>query len=257
MFVHPVIENPGDHILGVIPELVVHGNVGIAGEVRTFPADLLIGPQILGRKLLVVLHGVGPQQQAARVVEGHAPGNVAVFGEKCDHRAHLRLRGGIGAGAALFTFLPPLDGEIAVEIDALFATLHAEGDPVVILQAAFGQQAVVRSPGLIRFPGDQQPRLLRMGLPRAVGIGHTDAQNAPVSVDILRDKALDRVLIVGIGARAGADDLRRIGQRPFGAVGVDAQADVEGPGVHTARDVRVLPIPGDEGMKEIQAGAGG
>src|SRR6185437_3599014 len=64
-----------------------------------------------------------------------------------------------------------------------------------------------------------------------------------------------RLLVVGIGARAGADELWRIGQRPLRAIGIDAGADVEGARIEAAGNCIITAVAGGQCVEQIEAGA--
>jgi hypothetical protein len=83
-----------------------------------------------------------------------------------------------------------------------------------------------------------QARLGGVLLVRAVRVGDAHAeQHAAVAVDVLHRQAVDRVLVVGVGPRGRADVARPVGQRQFGAVGVQARADVDGARVQQLADL--------------------
>src|SRR6185436_4022860 len=79
----------------------------------------------------------------------------------------------------------------------------------------------------------------------------------PVAVDVLDVEAVDRILVERIGTRGGADVLRLVRQRPFGAVGVDARADVDRARVEKPRDVRILAVAFLEAREVAEARRGG
>ena len=68
-----------------------------------------------------------------------------------------------------------------------------------------------------------------------------------------RRSPADRLLVVGVGPRARADDLRHVGERPFRAVRIEARTDVENARIEAARHVLVLAVTGDEVVQQIQA----
>ncbi len=67
-------------------------------------------------------------------------------------------------------------------------------------------------------------------------------------------RPFDGVLLIRVAARAGAHELRLVGERPFGAVGIDSRADVEGTRVQGARDLRVGCVVFEQVLEEIDAG---
>jgi len=62
-----------------------------------------------------------------------------------------------------------------------------------------------------------------------------------VAVDVLDHQPFDRLFIERITACARAHVPRVLGERPFGAIGIDARADVEHARVEAARDSPSLP----------------
>src|SRR5258708_20483563 len=96
-----------------------------------------------------------------------------------------------------------------------------------------------------------------MLLPRPVGVGDAHLQDTAVAVDVLDDQALDWLLVVRITARAGADQDRMVGQRPLGAVRIDAWTDVERARIQATRNVRIVTGALEHRIYEVQArGAG-
>ena len=203
--VGPVVERAGDDLLRVIAEVVIDRDVRIAGDLGALRAELLVGPQVLGGQRVVGLVRVRPQQHAAVGVEEHRAGDVGMRGDELHRRAHLGLGGRKRPGAVLLVLLPPARGEVAIEVEPFLLRGELVRRAVVVLDAALGQQAVVAPAGLGRVAADHQPRIARGHLPRPVGIGHAHGEHAAVAVDVLAHQALDRLLVVRIGARAGAD----------------------------------------------------
>ena len=91
-----------------------------------------------------------------------------------------------------------------------------------------------------------------MRLPQAVRIADAHLQNASVAIDVLDGQSLDRILFVGIGTRARTHPLRFLGERPLGAVRVDARTDVERPCVERAGDLGIGAITRRELINEVQ-----
>ena len=240
----------------MITEVVIDGDIGIAGDLRALRTDLLEGPQVLDRELFVVAIIVGAQQHAAVGVECYPADDVGVRGDEIDHRVYLRLRRRIRPSAALLRFLPPVLGEVAIEVETLLFRLDCDRHAIVILDGAFGQQSVVIAAELRGIAAHHQARLLGAGLPRAVGIGDTHREHPPVTVDILRHQTADGILIVGIRPRAGADVAWLVRHRPLRAVGVHARADVECPRVEGVRDIRILTIARNQHVDEVEARGG-
>ena len=169
-----------------------------------------------------------------------------------DERAHFGLRRRERPRAQLLEFLPPARRKIAVEIEPLLRLLEAHRVAVVVLDRPLGQDLVVRAAGLDRIAPDHEPRLLRMVLPQAVGIGDAHLQDAAVAVDVLDGESLDLLLVVRIRPRARADPFRLVGERPFGAVRIDPRAEVERARVERARHVGILAVLRDERVQEVE-----
>ena len=93
-----------------------------------------------------------------------------------------------------------------------------------------------------------------MRLPKSVRVRNPHLQDATVAIDVLDRQALDRVLIVRVGAGARAHVLRLVGERPFGAIGVHARTEVEHARVERAGDLRILAVALDQVLQEIDAG---
>ena len=207
--------------------------------------------------LVVGLMLEGAQQHAAPGVERRAAGDVGVAGDERHDGAHFRFRDGKRPGPELLEFLPPARREIAVEIESLFRLLHPQRVAIPAFDAPLGQDTVIGAAHLHRIAPDHQPRLLRMVLPEAVGVGDAHLQDAAVAVDVLDRQAFDFLFVVRVRTGAGTDPLRLVGERPFGAVRVDPRANVEGAGVEGARDVRILAVLRDQRVQEIEAGGRG
>ena len=180
-------------------------------------------------------------------------------GEEVDDCAHLGFGGRVGAGAELLELLPPVRREVAVEIESLRIAGHA-GDAdrgaVVVLDASFGQQAVVLAARRIeRVAPHQQSRLLRMLLPRSVRIGDAHLQDAAVAGEVLGNQSLDGLFVERIAARRRAHVLRPVGHRPLGAVRIDARADVERACIERAADLRVGVLALHQPVGEVQTRA--
>src|SRR5690349_21181610 len=176
--------------------------------------------------------------------------------DEVDQRAHLWLRGRIGARAMLLVLLPPERRKVAVEVQTLFRRLNRDLHAVEVAQLALWQHAVILSARLVWLAAHQQARLLRADFPGAVGIGDAHGQDTTVAVNVFGQQAVYVLFIVGVGARAGADELRRIGQRPFRAIGIDARADIEGAGIEAAGDVVVVAIAAGQRVEQIETRAG-
>ena len=186
--------------------------------------------------------------------------DVRMRREKFDDRTHFRLRRRKGPGAELFEFLAPVGREVAIQVEALRVagdTGHRDVDAVEVFDAPFGEHAKVftaRSVG--RRTSHQKARLLWMLLPRAVRIGDPHLQDPAVTVEVFRDQPVERIFVERIAPRRRAHVARVIAHRPFGAVGVDARANVERARIECARDVCVVAALFHQPVDEIQTRAG-
>ena len=251
MLVDPV-ESSADHRLRVIAELVIDGNRRIAGELGALASRRLVEPQVLGVHLVVRQVLERTQQYAAPRVERRAAGDVRMADDEVDDGANLRFRRRIRSRTLLLEFLPPARREIAVEIESVPGSLDLQRMAVEAVVAAFGNDAVISAPRFNRIAAHHQARLLRMRLPQSVRILDAHLQDAAIAVDVLDRQSLVGLLVERIGACAGAYPLRVIGQRPLGAIGVDARADVERASVERARHVGVAAVLRDERVQEIE-----
>ncbi len=256
-----VLERPqerrADDRLRVVAKIVMDGNGRIAGQLGALLPDGLVNPQVFGRHRVVGLVVEGTQQHAAPRMEGGAAGDVRVARDEVDDGTDFRLRRGIRAGAHLLEFLAPGPGKITIQIKPLRAFLDAQREAVVTVDAALGQQPVVGPAGLHGIAADQQPGLLRVRFPQSVGIGDAHLQDAAVAVHVLDGQPFDVFFVVGVRPRAGPDPFRLVGQRPLGAVRIDARAYVERARVEHARHVGVLAVLRDQRVQEVEIGCRG
>jgi len=256
LLIAPAVEIAGDHFFGMVLELVKGGGVGIAGDGRPLLADLLVSPQVFGRHIVIGPGAVRAQQDTAEGVKRHRPGEVRMGGHEGGQVAHLRLRGRKRPGPRLLDFRPPLRGEVAVQVKALLLGRHTEQVAIVVLDRALGEDPVEVSRNILRLAADHQARLVGMRLPGAVGVLDPHPEQAAVAINILFFQALQRVFVIGVRARAGADQARLIGQQPFRAVRIDARAHVEGARIQATGDGLVLTVARGQTPDQVQARAG-
>jgi hypothetical protein len=107
VIVNPV-EGAADDLFRVVAKLVIDGDVGITGDLRSLGADLLEVPEVLG-----VHFGVGKmieraQQHAAPGVKRNPAADVRMGADEFGDGANLGLGGRKRAGAELLVFLPPI-----------------------------------------------------------------------------------------------------------------------------------------------------
>ncbi len=183
--------------------------------------------------------------------------DVRMRDDEVHHCAHLRLAGRVGASAELLVFLAPVAGEVAVQIQALAVLVDLDGQAVVMLDEAFGDQAVVLAAELARLTRHHQARVAAMLLVAAMRIGNSDCEDTTVSVHIFDGQAIDRLFIMRVRPRAGADVARPVGQRQLGPIGVQARHHVDHTGVQQMRDLRVAAVARDELVQVVQAGGRG
>ena len=122
--VQPVVEDAGDHFLGVVAKVVEDRDVRVAGELGALLRRSSGRSKSSAGKVVVRLVAVRAQQHAAIGMERDAAGDVRVAGDERDHGAHLRLRAGNGPGALLLVLLAPARRKVAVEVEPLLARLQ-------------------------------------------------------------------------------------------------------------------------------------
>src|SRR5262249_2210986 len=203
MIVDPVVENAGDDLLWVIFEIVEDRNSRIPCDLRAFLSKLFISPKVFRRERIVVLSTVWPQEHAAVCVERNAARDVRVLGDKIYDSPHFRLARRVGTGAVLVRFLPPVGGEIAVQIQTLFVWLDIDGHAIPILKRSFWELPIVSSARFSGISADQQSWLFGMGFPRSIRIGNPHLQESAVSVDILSLQPFQRIFVVRVWPCAG------------------------------------------------------
>jgi hypothetical protein len=256
VLVHPVLR-AGDDLLGVVLEVVEGADRRVAGEPGADVGQALDHPQVFGRHV-VVGHGAhGPQDHARMRVEADRRADVGVLDDEVDHGPHFGLARGVGAGAELFVFLAPEGREVAVQVQALAVAVHLDLQAVEVDEGALGHHPVVGAAELARLARDHQPRLVGVALPGAVRVGHAHLQHAAVAVDVLDRQAVHRLLVERIGPGGRADEARLVGQRQLGAVGVQARAEVDHPGVEQLGDPGIAAMPGHQLVQPVQAGGAG
>mmetsp|Transcript_15759 Transcript_15759/g.43575 ORF Transcript_15759/g.43575 Transcript_15759/m.43575 type:complete len:491 (-) Transcript_15759:12-1484(-) len=259
VLVDPVL-GAGDDVLGVVAEVLVDADGRVAAVLFAQGRELLEQPQVLGRHVLVAAGAAGAQDDAAVGVEADRRADVGMLGDEVHHRAHLGFAGGVGPGAELLELLAPIGGEVAVQVQAFAVGVDLEGQPVMLLDKALGDQAVVLAAELAGLARHHQPRVGGVLLVAAMGVGHAHRQDAAVAVDVLDGQAVDRFLGVGVGACRAADMARPVGQGQLGAVGVQARHQVNGAAVEQAVDLRGLgaaaAVQADELVQVVQAGGG-
>jgi hypothetical protein len=163
---------------------------------------------------------------------------------------------GYGPRAHLLELLAPARGKVAVEVQALLVLVQADLDAVEVAHPPLGNDAPVAPAIFGGAARDHEARVGGMLLPPAVGIGDAHRQDASVAIDILEVEAVDGILVEGIRARGGADELRLVGERPFGAVGIDARADVDRARVEQSRHLRVVAVSALERVQVAEARGG-
>src|SRR5437667_3767697 len=113
MIVDPV-ERPADHLLWVVTEFMVDGNIRVPGELAAFGADLLKLPQIFCMHLGIGQMIERAQQDAAPGMERDASGYVRMANDELGNGPYFRFRGGKWPGAQLLVFLAPISGKVAI-----------------------------------------------------------------------------------------------------------------------------------------------
>jgi len=251
----PVIEDTRNDFLGMVAEMVIHGDGRIAGQFRAALGDRIIHPLVIRSHLVVRFRTVGAQDRAAVGVIGDRTVDVRMARHELDHRSNLRLGAGEIARAALLALGPPGAGEVAVKVEALEGRCDADQVAVIILDQAFGEDPVVGFAGFIGRTLDHQARVAVGNLPVACRIDDSHLQDAAVAVDVLRMQAVLLVL-ERIGPGAGADVFGRDGQRKLRAVRIEARNDIDHLLVEDARDPGVRPVAIDQPRDEMERGHG-
>jgi len=137
----------------------------------------------------------------------------------------------------------------------LNALLNLQGEAVIALESTLREDPKIGSADLRRVPPHHQTRLIRVRLPKPVRIRDSHLQDAAVAVDVLDRKAFDGLLVVRVGASAGAHPFGSIGQRPFRAVRIDAWTDVENAGVQRPGDIGIAAVLGYQLIQKVQIGS--
>ena len=256
VLVDPVLR-AGDDLLGVVLEVVPDAHGRVARELGADVRHALVHPQVFGRHVVVALHAHGPQDDAAVGVKADRRANVRVVGDEVHHGAHFGLAGGIGARAHLLELLPPVGGEVAVEVETFAVGVGADLQSVEVLQRAFGDQPVVLATEFTRLARHHHARVALVLLVGAVRVGHAHLQHAAVAVDVFHRQAFYRLFVVGVVARAAANMARLVGQRQLGAVGVQARHHVDHARVQQVLDLHVGVVSRQQLVQPVQAGGAG
>ena len=174
--------------------------------------------------------------EAADVRSGH---------DRSDQRVDLGLRqrviartGHLGA---------PAGGEVAVQIEPFRRRRRRDVEAVEVLDGAFVEHAVAGHVGVDagRRDGHEQPVVVGMGDPRAVGVGEAHLEDAAVAIDVL---LVETGPAMGVGERprshAGSPESGTVGEHPLGTIGVHPGHDVERAGAQR---------PGDRGVARSMA----
>ncbi len=260
VLVEPVL-GAGDDLLRVVLEIVEDADRRIAGELGAEFAETLVDPQVFGRHVGVGLRAHRPQDDAAVGVEADRRTDVRVLGDEVHHRAHLGLAGRVRAGAGLFELLAPVGREVAVQVEPFEVRVGADLQAVVVAQQALGHDAEILAADVAGLARHHQPRVFGVLLPAAVCIGHAHAEHAAVAVDVFDVQAIDRRFVERVRACRRADVARLVGQRQFGAVGVQPRADVDRARVQQVRDAPAFVVIDAEVQHQVvqpvQAGGAG
>ncbi len=190
-------------------------------------------------------------------VEADRGADVGVAGHEVHHGPHLGFAGGVGAGADLLEFLPPVGGEIAVQVQAFAVGVGGDLQAVEVLERAFGNDAVVLAAEFAGFARHHQPRFGGVLLVWPVWVGDAHREDPAVAVDVLDGQAVHRLLVVGVGPGGRADVARPRQQRQFGAVGIQPRRHVDHARVQKLADLRVGVVARNELVQPVQAGRAG
>src|SRR5579884_704146 len=167
MVVTPIVEGPVGEAFGMIAELVVRGNVWIAGDLGASPPKPLEYPQILGRHLVVRPGAVWTEQDATKGVAGNGDVDVGMVGDKGGGQSRFRFGQRIWSGAPLIALRRPFKGEVAVEVEPLQGRRDRNQSRLVVVNGALGEQPVVLAALLVKPPFHHQPVVVGRNLPVA------------------------------------------------------------------------------------------
>ena len=116
----------------MIAELMVAGGVRVTGHLGALVPDLLVGPQVFSRELIIGAVIVRAQEQSAVGVEGDHAGEIGMPDNEIHQVARLRFTGRIGSRTGLVVVLPPADRKIAVQVEAFLRAAGLDRDPVKV-----------------------------------------------------------------------------------------------------------------------------
>src|SRR5581483_7918161 len=216
-----------------------HGYVWISSDLGTLGADLLVRPQVLGRKRVVGQVRVRTQQNSAVSMEGHPRGDVGMRADELHCRMNFGLGGRKRAGAVLLVLLPPPRGKVTVQVELLLARLQVDRYTIEVLDQSFGKQTKVLPAHFGRLAANHQPGITIADLPRTIRIRHAHRKDAAITVDVLALQSTDRLVVMGVRSCAGAKQLGNIRECQLRPVRVEPRADVERAAVEAARYVFV------------------
>ncbi len=241
--VDPVDVAALDHHLRVVLEVVEDRDGGIARDACRFLAHELEGAEVGHREVVVRAAGPRAQVDAREGVVADVRGDVLARDDRLDERAHLGLRGRERPGTLLLRLGCPVRRPVAVEVETLERRGDRDVHTVPVHDRPLGQDAVEVALDVVRKPRDECARVVRVRLPRSVGIGHAHEENAAVAVDVLAVQP-----VFGLVARIRADARAAeaaVGEPGLGTVRVHARHDVERAGVDGVTSAPVL------GVKEV------
>ena len=201
------------------------GNGFVAGEIFCFLAQLFVGVQILGGQGVIGPFCGRAQVNAAEGVKADGASDVGMVGNEAQGSGRFWFTAGVLASAGLVRL--PKDGELPVEVQPLQRWGKFDGDAIIILNLAFGNEPVKIAAGrFIWFAGNHQARIIGVNFPAAVGVFETHLQDTAVAVHIFFVQPVQRVR-AGVGAGAAANVFGLVGQSPLCAVGIEAGHNVE------------------------------
>src|SRR6266540_4915290 len=117
--VEPVVPAALDLALRVVLEVVEDRDGRVAGALRRLLSKQLVGAEVEGRVVVVVVARVGAEMNSREGVVGDVAGDVRAGDDGFDERPCLRLRDGKRARPALLGFGRPLHREVPVQVEAL------------------------------------------------------------------------------------------------------------------------------------------
>ena len=175
-------------------------------------------------------------------MEADSCANVGMLGNEVHHGAHFGFAGGVRAGAYLLMFLTPESREVAIQIQAFNVSIGFDVDAVVMLQTAFGHHSVIFATKLTRQARCEQPWLIWIGFPTAMGIWNAHHQNATVAIHVFNGQAFNVGLVPWVGPSRRSNVPRFVCQGQFCAIWIQTGHQVNDTRVEQFCDASVFTV---------------